>query len=32
MDYFSPSQHLDRAQPKLLWFTPTLPTCSTVAK
>ena len=32
MDYISPSQHLDWAQPKLLWFTPTLPTCPTVAK
>ncbi|KAJ1256103.1 hypothetical protein BS78_K083300, partial [Paspalum vaginatum] len=27
-----PSQHLDPALPKLFWFTPTLPTCPTVAK
>ncbi|KAF7048878.1 hypothetical protein CFC21_057537 [Triticum aestivum] len=27
-----PSQHLDPALPKLFWFTPTLPTCSTVSK
>ncbi len=27
-----PSQHLDPALPKLFWFTPTLPTCLTVAK
>ncbi|TYH84317.1 hypothetical protein ES332_D02G189700v1, partial [Gossypium tomentosum] len=27
-----PSQHLDPALPKLFWFTPTFPTCSTVAK
>ncbi|VAI53262.1 unnamed protein product [Triticum turgidum subsp. durum] len=26
------SQHLDPALPKLFWFTPTLPTCPTVAK
>uniref|UniRef100_A0A8I6WL06 Uncharacterized protein ycf72 n=1 Tax=Hordeum vulgare subsp. vulgare TaxID=112509 RepID=A0A8I6WL06_HORVV len=26
-----PSQHLDPALPKLFWFTPTLPTCPTVA-
>ncbi|RCV30570.1 hypothetical protein SETIT_6G106200v2 [Setaria italica] len=28
----SPSQHLDPVVPKLFWFTPTLPTCPTVAK
>ncbi|CAA6675819.1 unnamed protein product [Spirodela intermedia] len=27
-----PSQHLDPALPKLFWFTPTLPTCLTIAK
>ncbi|KAF3952220.1 hypothetical protein CMV_022201 [Castanea mollissima] len=27
-----PSQHLDPALPKLFWFTPTLPTCPTVAE
>ena len=27
-----PSQHLDPALPKFFWFTPTLPTCPTVAK
>ncbi|RZC45333.1 hypothetical protein C5167_038300 [Papaver somniferum] len=27
-----PSQRLDPALPKLFWFTPTLPTCSTVAE
>jgi hypothetical protein len=27
-----PSQHLDSALPKFFWFTPTLPTCPTVAK
>ncbi|KAK5770039.1 hypothetical protein PVK06_046188 [Gossypium arboreum] len=25
-------QHLDPALPKLLWFTPTFPTCPTVAE
>ncbi|URE02439.1 protein ycf72, partial [Musa troglodytarum] len=25
-------QHLDPALPKLFWFTPTLPTCPTIAK
>ncbi|KAF1855826.1 hypothetical protein Lal_00043616 [Lupinus albus] len=27
-----PSQHLDPALPKLFWFTPTFPTCPTVAE
>ncbi|KAL4201742.1 hypothetical protein AMTRI_Chr02g217640 [Amborella trichopoda] len=27
-----PSQHLDPALPKIFWFTPTLPTCPTVAE
>ncbi|KAL4196654.1 hypothetical protein AMTRI_Chr04g247300 [Amborella trichopoda] len=27
-----PSQHLDSTLPKIFWFTPTLPTCSTVAE
>ena len=27
-----PNQHLDPALPKLFWFTPTLPTCPTVAQ
>uniref|UniRef100_K3Z2T2 Uncharacterized protein ycf72 n=1 Tax=Setaria italica TaxID=4555 RepID=K3Z2T2_SETIT len=29
---WSTGQHLDPALPKLFWFTPTLPTCPTVAK
>ena len=27
-----PSQHLDPGLPKVFWFTPTLPTCPTLAK
>ncbi|KAL1314477.1 hypothetical protein AAHE18_16G191500 [Arachis hypogaea] len=27
-----PSQYLDLALPKIFWFTPTFPTCSTVAE
>ncbi|KAK8301622.1 hypothetical protein V6Z12_D04G034100 [Gossypium hirsutum] len=27
-----PSQHLDPALPKIFWFTPTFPTCSTVVE
>ncbi|KAL4201749.1 hypothetical protein AMTRI_Chr02g260180 [Amborella trichopoda] len=27
-----PSQHLDKTLPKIFWFTPTLPTCPTVAE